>query len=285
MRIAELQTSIALRSYELTEEGYNRGTVEQLDLEDARQELLEARQNLLSTRYAYLSALISLRSLLSADSLSDSMKDKPNDCTEKENRGASSSRSSYSSSRGPCRVHGFAPRAPRGIRDPVGRACLRGQGPAAESGPPIERARAAAQRPAAAWPPAEQQAARTASRSERLHRANGPGGQGMDVERGRWPSTSDNGDVVPRTRSASIGTAGRLISISVKVGDSVTKGASSRPSTRADRERTTPPSPVFASVSGTSYRCPSSRANASQAQPRWSFLVTSPGCAFETAVP
>jgi multidrug efflux system outer membrane protein len=71
MRIAELQTSIALRSYELTEEGYNRGTVEQLDLEDARQELLEARQNLLSTRYAYLSALISLRSLLSADSLSE----------------------------------------------------------------------------------------------------------------------------------------------------------------------------------------------------------------------
>ena len=77
--------------------------------------------------------------------------------------------------------------------------------------------------------------------------------RGWTVERGTVAEyIRINGDVVPRTKvSVYPDTAGRLVSISVKLGDSVSKGsviASIDPSRPGENYA---PSPVFASVSGT----------------------------------
>ena len=69
--LAELQVGISERSYQLSEEAYSKGTLEQLDLENARNNLLEAKQNLLTAQYNYLINLIQLRDLVSAKSLQE----------------------------------------------------------------------------------------------------------------------------------------------------------------------------------------------------------------------
>jgi outer membrane protein TolC len=53
LRLSEMQIDISSRYYELAEEGFNFGTVERLELEQARQDLLNAKQQLLAGRYQY----------------------------------------------------------------------------------------------------------------------------------------------------------------------------------------------------------------------------------------
>jgi multidrug efflux pump subunit AcrA (membrane-fusion protein) len=129
-----------------------------------------------------------------------------------------------------------------------------GQGPAAESGPPT---RASAGGGAA--PSGGMAAGRTAGSPNGFPFGSASSEptvlavRGWTVERGTVAEyIRINGDVVPRTKvSVYPDTAGRLISISVKVGDSVTKGsviASIDPSRPGENYA---PSPVFASVSGT----------------------------------
>ncbi len=67
--ISTLQVEIAERLYRLSEEGFGRGTVERLELEEARGDLLSARLELLNDRYDYLSALLDLKQALNTDTL------------------------------------------------------------------------------------------------------------------------------------------------------------------------------------------------------------------------
>jgi len=67
IQIARLQEEIAQRSYDLAEEGFQKGTVERLELGEIRKELLSARQNLLSERYQYLLSLNELLNALNLD--------------------------------------------------------------------------------------------------------------------------------------------------------------------------------------------------------------------------
>jgi outer membrane protein TolC len=70
IEISELQVDIAKRSYGLAEEGFLRGTVERLELEESRRDLLEARLDLLNGKYEYLQAVIDLKAALNIDDLS-----------------------------------------------------------------------------------------------------------------------------------------------------------------------------------------------------------------------
>ncbi|HDQ15031.1 MAG TPA: TolC family protein [Sediminispirochaeta sp.] len=69
MEISTLQLEIAERSFELNQAGFERGTVERLELEESRKELLSARIDLLEGKYHYLVGLIELRRALGTDIL------------------------------------------------------------------------------------------------------------------------------------------------------------------------------------------------------------------------
>ncbi len=63
----ELSLKVAERAYELTEEGYRRGTQEFLALQEAEDDLNSARQNLLAEKLTYLTALFDLEYALNTD--------------------------------------------------------------------------------------------------------------------------------------------------------------------------------------------------------------------------
>jgi outer membrane protein TolC len=67
IEIARLRVEIAGRTYELTEIGFQNGTVELLTLEDARNNLAEARQQLLSDELAYKTMTLDLAAALNVD--------------------------------------------------------------------------------------------------------------------------------------------------------------------------------------------------------------------------
>ncbi len=71
LELAEMNVNLARRSYEMTEESYNLGVMERLDVEDAQQSYLSAVQQQLTSRYQYLSALIDLKYALNMDSIDD----------------------------------------------------------------------------------------------------------------------------------------------------------------------------------------------------------------------
>lgn len=66
MEISESAIEISQKTYDATEEAYNLGTTELLNLEDAQNTLFSAKQDLLTNQYNYLSALLDLESALNA---------------------------------------------------------------------------------------------------------------------------------------------------------------------------------------------------------------------------
>ncbi|MDR0389934.1 MAG: TolC family protein [Spirochaetaceae bacterium] len=62
--IARLRSEIAMRAYELAEEGYRSGTVEFLDLQDTRQDMVNARQELLAAELSYQTLVLDLAALI-----------------------------------------------------------------------------------------------------------------------------------------------------------------------------------------------------------------------------
>jgi len=68
---AALNEDISRRSFEMTEESYNLGAAERLDVEDAQQSYLNAVQQQLNSRYQYLAALINMKYALDLDSIDD----------------------------------------------------------------------------------------------------------------------------------------------------------------------------------------------------------------------
>ena len=67
IRIARLSLDAARRSYQLTEQGFQNGTVEALILEDARNEMSNARQRLLQTELSYFNMTLDLSAAINAD--------------------------------------------------------------------------------------------------------------------------------------------------------------------------------------------------------------------------
>jgi multidrug efflux system outer membrane protein len=67
IEIARLRAEIAERTYTLTEQGFQQGTKEFLELEDARSKWAEARQQLLSGELAYELMLLDLAAALNRD--------------------------------------------------------------------------------------------------------------------------------------------------------------------------------------------------------------------------
>jgi outer membrane protein TolC len=65
--IARLGFEAAQRRYQLTEYGFNNGTVESLALEDARNLMTEARQRLLQTELSYFNMILDLSAAINAD--------------------------------------------------------------------------------------------------------------------------------------------------------------------------------------------------------------------------
>jgi outer membrane protein, multidrug efflux system len=65
--IARLSLNAAQRSYQLTEQGFNNGTVELLTLQDARNNMANARQRLLQTEISYFNMILDLSSALNID--------------------------------------------------------------------------------------------------------------------------------------------------------------------------------------------------------------------------
>jgi len=65
--IARLGLEAAQRGYQLTERGFNNGTVEQLTLQDARNNMADARQRLLRTELSYFNMILDLSSALNMD--------------------------------------------------------------------------------------------------------------------------------------------------------------------------------------------------------------------------
>jgi len=65
--IARLSLTAAQRSYQLTEQGFNNGTVESLTLQDARNNMANARQRLLQTELSYFNMILDLSSALNID--------------------------------------------------------------------------------------------------------------------------------------------------------------------------------------------------------------------------
>ncbi|MDC7235084.1 MAG: TolC family protein [Spirochaetales bacterium] len=64
---SEASAELALRTFQMTEQAYNQGTAELLDVEDAQNKLLSANQDLLLSRYSYLSSLLDLELALNTD--------------------------------------------------------------------------------------------------------------------------------------------------------------------------------------------------------------------------
>jgi outer membrane protein TolC len=67
IEIARLQAAIAQRTYELSEEGFRLGTVEFLDLETTRQDMVRARQQLLKAELDYRNMILDLAVLINID--------------------------------------------------------------------------------------------------------------------------------------------------------------------------------------------------------------------------
>ena len=67
VEISRLQVQLAERTYELTEQGFQQGTVEYLTLEDTRNGMSEARQQLLSNELAYQNMILDLAAALNMD--------------------------------------------------------------------------------------------------------------------------------------------------------------------------------------------------------------------------
>jgi multidrug efflux system outer membrane protein len=67
VEISRLQVQLAERTYELTEQGFQQGTVEYLTLEDTRNSMSEARQQLLSNELAYQNMILDLAAALNVD--------------------------------------------------------------------------------------------------------------------------------------------------------------------------------------------------------------------------
>jgi outer membrane protein TolC len=65
--IARLSLTAAQRGYQLTEQGFNNGTVESLTLQDARNNMANARQRLLQTELSYFNMILDLSSALNID--------------------------------------------------------------------------------------------------------------------------------------------------------------------------------------------------------------------------
>jgi len=65
--IARLSLTAAQRSYQLTEQGFNNGTVEYLTLQDARNNMANARQRLLQTELSYFNMILDLSAALNID--------------------------------------------------------------------------------------------------------------------------------------------------------------------------------------------------------------------------
>ena len=71
LELAGLNVDLAAKSYEMTEESYNLGVMERLEVEDAQQSLLSAIQQRLTSQYQYLSGLIDLKYALNMDSIDE----------------------------------------------------------------------------------------------------------------------------------------------------------------------------------------------------------------------
>jgi multidrug efflux system outer membrane protein len=67
IEISRLRVQIAERTYELTEDGFQRGAVEFLALEDTRNSMAEARQQLLTDELAYKTMMLDLAAALNID--------------------------------------------------------------------------------------------------------------------------------------------------------------------------------------------------------------------------
>ncbi|QQO11105.1 TolC family protein [Breznakiella homolactica] len=67
MQTAALQVRIAERTYELTEEGFRQGTIEFLDLETTRKEMIDAKQQLLIEELSYKNFILDLAAALNMD--------------------------------------------------------------------------------------------------------------------------------------------------------------------------------------------------------------------------
>jgi outer membrane protein TolC len=65
--IARLSLEAAQRSYQLTEQGFQNGTVESLTLEDARNNMANARQRLMQTELSYFNMILDLSTALNVD--------------------------------------------------------------------------------------------------------------------------------------------------------------------------------------------------------------------------
>ncbi|GBU27442.1 hypothetical protein R84B8_00972 [Treponema sp. R8-4-B8] len=65
--IARQSLTAAQRSYQLTEQGFNNGTVESLTLQDARNNMANARQRLLQTELSYFNMILDLSAALNID--------------------------------------------------------------------------------------------------------------------------------------------------------------------------------------------------------------------------
>jgi outer membrane protein TolC len=67
IRIARLSLEAAQRGYQLTEQGFQSGTIEALVLEDARNNMANARQRLLQAELSYLNMILDLSAALNVD--------------------------------------------------------------------------------------------------------------------------------------------------------------------------------------------------------------------------
>ncbi len=67
LNVSRLNRELAVRSYEMTEESFKKGTAESLEVDEARQEWETAEQNYLSSLYSYRSAVLDLAYLLNTD--------------------------------------------------------------------------------------------------------------------------------------------------------------------------------------------------------------------------
>ena len=65
--IARLSLEAAQRSYQLTEQGFNNGTVEALTLEDVRNNMANAKQRLLQTEFSYFNMILDLSAAINVN--------------------------------------------------------------------------------------------------------------------------------------------------------------------------------------------------------------------------
>ncbi len=71
VELAELNVELTESTYEKSEESFQQGGMEQLDLEDAKQDYFSAKQDYLESQYDYLTGLIDLRYALGLENLDE----------------------------------------------------------------------------------------------------------------------------------------------------------------------------------------------------------------------